>query len=150
MKVRALVFVAACVALPCPCAGQATATANPDSVRILRNRVAMVSDLRNLITAQEAYFADHLRYAPRMVDLAPRYTASDGVTIVVLNGAATGHSAIAIHRDSPDLVCAIAIGANAQNPIADGPEGAVICRLPDASIYNLRTPGRLAPDAASR
>jgi hypothetical protein len=109
-----------------------------------------MSDLRNFITAQEAYFADNLKYAAKMGDIAAAYRPSNGVTVVVLTGAATSHSAIAIHRDVPDLVCGVGIGPGVKNPLGDGPEGAVICRLPNGTMYNLRTPGRLAPDATSR
>ena len=41
------------------------------------------SDLRNLVTAQEAYFADHVTYAASLRQLQS-YQASPGVTVVIL------------------------------------------------------------------
>ena len=68
---------------------------------------AMKSDLRNLVTAQESYFADHGTYAPAMAGLADTIPglgfdgASSGNLIEIVQASATGWSAT-IRRDPPD------------------------------------------------
>jgi hypothetical protein len=93
----------------------------------------LTSDLRNYVTAQEAFFADNVRYAGRIRSLAAsefRYHASRGVTVVVLTASDRGHSAIAIHDDLPDHVCAIRVG-DVPPPLNDAAEeGEATCRRP--------------------
>ena len=91
------------------------------------------SDLRNYVTAQEAFFVHNVRYAGRVRSLAEsefRYQASRGVTVVVLTANDKGHSAIAIHDDLPDHVCAIRVG-DVPPPLNDAAEeGEATCRWP--------------------
>jgi hypothetical protein len=59
---------------------------------------AMKSDLRNLVTAQESFFADHHTFAPSLETLGPSsYQTSVGVTVVIDSGAADGWVATATH-----------------------------------------------------
>jgi hypothetical protein len=99
----------------------------PDSVLVRAVTAALRSDLRNFITAQEAYFADHVTYAPTLPAMASLYRPSRGVTLVVLVSGTTGHSEIAIHERVPGLVCATFVG-NAPAPLGRGDEGQVVCR----------------------
>jgi hypothetical protein len=128
--------VAALVFPPDPCSAQGTPPL--DSATVVARRTALVSDLRNVATAQEAYFADHARYARTYRELTG-YRTSSGVTLYVAVSSTTSHSAVAVHRDVPDLICGIAFGA--PNPVSGEPaDGTVTCRMPDGAVFN-RPPG---------
>ena len=86
------------------------------------------SDLRNLVTAQEAYFADHVTYATSLRQLQS-YRASAGVTVVILTSSDSSHSEIAITDKVPGLVCAMFVG-NAPKPFGVGKEAAPACHTP--------------------
>jgi type IV pilus assembly protein PilA len=51
---------------------------------------SMKSDLRNLITAQEAYYSDNLAYAASTGVLGTNYASSPGITVVIGGVSATG------------------------------------------------------------
>ena len=83
------------------------------------------SDLRNLATAQEAYFYDHSTYATDENDL--NYHRSPGVVTDIVSGNVQGWSASAHHPAADPLTCGISFG-NAPNPVAPGTaEGAIGC-----------------------
>ena len=82
--------------------------------------------LRQYVTAQEAYLVDHGRYAGGT--RAMRFTHEPGVTLVVLSSSVTGHRGLARHDDAPGTVCAIWIGS-APAPLGDrSREGEPSCR----------------------
>ena len=57
---------------------------------------SMKSDLRNLITAQEAYYSDNNQsYAQSTTNLGTNYKASTGITVVLGNVNSTGWQATA-------------------------------------------------------
>jgi type IV pilus assembly protein PilA len=57
---------------------------------------SMKSDLRNLITAQEAYYADNnSNYAGSTANLGTNYKSSTGVTVTIGGANATGWQATA-------------------------------------------------------
>ena len=87
------------------------------------------SDLRNFVTAQEMYFADHTTYASSLHAMREIYRPSPGVTLVVLTSSDMGHSEITIAEPVPGLVCAMYVG-NAPPPLGSGQEGEVVCRGP--------------------
>ena len=58
---------------------------------------SMKSDLRNLVTAQEAYFSDRTSYTTT-TGLGTAYAASAGVTVTVASPTGTGWSATATHQ----------------------------------------------------
>ena len=58
---------------------------------------AAKSDLRNAMTAQEAYYADHNTYASDIADLQPFFTASPDVTTTVTSGGISGFEMTAAH-----------------------------------------------------
>src|SRR5829696_2729240 len=64
---------------------------------------SMKSDLRNLVTAQEAYFADNSSaYAASITNLGTsRYKASTGVTVTISSGTSTNWAATASHSGLP-------------------------------------------------
>ncbi len=82
---------------------------------------SMKSDLRNLVTAQEAYFSDNnSSYANSISNMGTNYKASSGVTVTMGTVTATGWSATAAHS-STTRTCAISVGGTATN------EGEPVC-----------------------
>ena len=83
---------------------------------------SMKSDLRNLVTAQEAYFADNnSTYAASTGAMGTNYRASSGVTVTINSSTATGWTAKATHA-STLKTCNIALGGGATN------EGEPVCQ----------------------
>ena len=72
---------------------------------------AMKSDLRNLVTAQESYFADNMSYGS-IANLGTAYSSSAGVTVATSAVTATGWSASSTHTGTAQQ-CTIALGAAA-------------------------------------
>jgi len=101
----------------------------PDSLAIAGARQRLSSDLRNFITAQESYFADHETYASTIGQIGTRHRATKGVTIVLLTSSGTGHSEIAIDERVPGLVCGTFVG-NAPSPFGRGDEAEIVCHGP--------------------
>jgi type IV pilus assembly protein PilA len=82
---------------------------------------SMKSDLRNLITAQEAYFSDNnSSYAGSTTNLGTTYKSSSGVTVTIFGTSNTGWSASAAHT-STAKTCKISVGGTATN------EGEPVC-----------------------
>jgi hypothetical protein len=103
--------------------------APPDSVALAEARQRLASDLRNLITAQESFFADHETYASTMARLGDRYRPSQGVRVVLLTSSGTGHSEVALDERVPGLVCGTYVGT-APPPFGRGREAEVVCHGP--------------------
>ncbi len=72
-------------------------------------RAAVKSDLRNLAMAQDAYFADSLRYGFNR-DLGEGFRAMTGDSIVVEFADAKGYRAVGWHVNLPDIRCGIWAG----------------------------------------
>jgi type IV pilus assembly protein PilA len=89
------------------------------------NFAAMKSDLRNLTSAQEAYFYDHASYTNSLTAL--QFTGSRGDVIVITEATATGWSATATHPESYPHFCAMFIGTAAAVPPATA-AGVVACQ----------------------
>ena len=71
---------------------------------------SMKSDLRNLVTAQEAYFSDNTLYGT-IASLGTNFKASTGVTVDVTKALGTGWEAKASHTALPATkTCTIWIG----------------------------------------
>jgi len=85
---------------------------------------SMKSDLRNLITAQEAYFADQVTYASSTSNLNYSVSAGNTVTVGTANG--TGWNATA-KNNATTKTCGIYVGA-VTPPITGEPEGAPTCQ----------------------
>src|SRR5437899_2879730 len=76
---------------------------------------SMKSDLRNLITAEEAYFSDNnSTYASSTGALSTTYKASSGVTVTIGTVTNTGWTATSSHT-STTKTCSIAVGGTATN-----------------------------------
>jgi type IV pilus assembly protein PilA len=83
---------------------------------------SMKSDLRNLVTAQEAYFSDNnSSYASSTTVLGTNYRASSGVTVTIASVTATGWKATSSHA-STTKTCALSLGGGATN------EGEPVCQ----------------------
>ena len=84
----------------------------------------MKADLRNLVTAQEAYFADNVTYASTTTNL--NYNVSAGNTITVTANSGTGWSATS-KNTATAKTCGIYVGS-ATPPITGESEGAPTCQ----------------------
>lgn len=89
------------------------------------NAATLKSDLRNLATAQEAYFYDYTAYTPNLALL--RFRPSSGVTVTVLQADASGWAAEATHPLALPVICAIFIGGATPPPQAPT-EGQIGCQ----------------------
>ena len=69
---------------------------------------SMKSDLRNVITAEEAYFADSVKYTRSL--RAMRFESTVGVTLAVVL-TSDGYNAAAKHVRAPGWACAIYVGS---------------------------------------
>lgn len=73
---------------------------------------SMKSDLRNLVTAEEAYFADSVRYTS---NLGSWFSTTSGVVGPTIRVTADGWTAWVSHTQTP-LTCAIYVGSTARSP----------------------------------
>jgi prepilin-type N-terminal cleavage/methylation domain-containing protein len=83
---------------------------------------AMKSDLKNLITAQESWFADKTTYT---TNLGTSYAATTGVTVTINAADGAGWKATATHSGVPGMSCKIYAGTS--QVIAGQDEGAPAC-----------------------
>jgi type IV pilus assembly protein PilA len=90
---------------------------------------AAKSDLRNLVTAEEAFFADSSAY-PTVIDNTThlKYQNSTGTTVPVITVGAGFWSAVNTHTQLPaGNQCGIAMGTT--NPtVAGATEGSPVCK----------------------
>ena len=84
---------------------------------------AMKSDLRKVVSAAEAYFADNNTYVGYTGQLG-----SSGVTIVMSNTSATGWSAFAVHANAGFAKCEIGVGTGKPAGLAEGEPGGTACK----------------------
>ncbi len=88
---------------------------------------AMKSDLRNLVTAEEAYFSDSSKYTATITDL--KYQNTTGVnapTIVAPAGTGSWYATIT-HSQLSGTTCGVSV--NTTNPLVAGAtEGAPVCQ----------------------
>ena len=84
---------------------------------------AMKSDLRNLVTAQEAFFSENQNlYAATTGAMGTNYKSSTGVTVSMISGGTgTGWAASATHNALGARSCWIAVGQGATS------EGEPLC-----------------------
>ena len=84
----------------------------------------MKADLRNLVTAQEAYFADNVTYASVLTNL--NYNVSAGNTVAISSATGTGWAATS-KNNATTKTCGIFVGS-ATAPITGQNEGAPACQ----------------------
>jgi len=82
------------------------------------------ADLRNLVTAQEAYFSDNVTYATTTTNL--NYNVSVGNTITITSSSGTGWSGTSSNT-ATTTTCGIFVGS-ATPPITGENEGAPTCQ----------------------
>lgn len=70
----------------------------------------MRSDLRNMMSAEEAYFAEHATYTPALGALSS-FSPTPGVSIEILEANRGGWRAVARHQEAT-AVCRVAVGAS--------------------------------------
>lgn len=63
---------------------------------------AAKSDLRNLMSAQEAHYADNQTYADALADLGTSFVASENVTVTITSGDTGSYEATAAHAQGQD------------------------------------------------
>jgi type IV pilus assembly protein PilA len=84
---------------------------------------AMKSDLKNMVSAAEAYFSDNNSYAG--------YTApagSAGVTLAITAATAGGWAASASHSNATGATCIIGVGTSTPTGLAEGQPGGTACQ----------------------
>jgi len=82
---------------------------------------AMKTDLRNLVTVEEIFFADSLKYA---TDLGSRYTVSAGDLVPTIALTADGWTA-SITSTNTTQTCSVFVGSTSIPPAIK--EGAPVC-----------------------
>ena len=85
---------------------------------------SMKSDLRNLVTAQESYFADQVSYTTSTTNL--NYNPSTGNTVTIGTATGTGWNATESNTGT-SKTCGIYVGS-ASAPIAGQNEGEPKCQ----------------------
>ena len=83
---------------------------------------AMKSDLKNMVSAAEAYFSDNNTYAGYT---AP--TGSSGVSLT-FTGSATGWAGTASHANAAGATCEIGAGSDTPASLAEGQPGGATCK----------------------
>lgn len=89
------------------------------------NAAALKSDLRNLASAEEAYFFEKAVYSTDTAFL--KMQTSPGVVLTIISATASGWSARATHPLSYPLTCAMYSGTVASLPAPATTEGLVAC-----------------------
>src|SRR5206468_11498777 len=87
--------------------------------------LSMKSDLRNLVTAEEAYFADSVKYSATIGAGGVTFTQSTGNTLPAINTTADGWTAN-IKNVNTTKTCSIYIGSTSLAPA--GKEGEPKCQ----------------------
>ncbi len=87
---------------------------------------AMKSDLRNLVTAEEAFFSDSSKYTATLSQL--KFQSSTGVNAPTITTGAGFWTATVDHTQLPGMQCGL--GINTANPIAGvvAAEGEPACK----------------------
>lgn len=97
-------------------------------VKTKANVTTMKTDLRNLMTSQEAHLAGTGSYYDGPIP-APGagFNSSAGVTLTLLDVTTSGWAAAATHTSAPDWTCAVFVGsAGAVAPAIE--EGQIACQ----------------------
>jgi type IV pilus assembly protein PilA len=92
-------------------------------------KTAMISDLRNLVTAEEAFFSDSGKYSNTMDSLHVKFTPSQNVTVVIDPPGSGYWSATARHSQLQSPVVTCGIGMNTVNPtVSTASDGSPACQ----------------------
>jgi hypothetical protein len=86
------------------------------------------TDLRNLVPAEEAYFADQHRYGVLAeLEQGNAYAPSSGDSIEIVAVDTIGWHALGQHMNLPDKQCGVWVGARPPDGMHGATEGQVIC-----------------------
>ena len=86
---------------------------------------AMKSDLRNMVTAEEAFFSDSSKYSTDLTQI--NFKQSTGVNTPTITTGAGYWSATVSHSQLPSSTCAIAV--NTTNPlVSTANDGEPVCQ----------------------
>ena len=85
------------------------------------------SDLRNLVTAEEAYFADHTTYSPSTTQTGFSYNQSAAVTVTISAAGGSGWNAGSVHSGTT-VTCSIWAGDSTTYVVTGASEGAPLCQ----------------------
>jgi len=88
-------------------------------------QAVMKSDLRNLVTAEEVYFADSVKYTADLKTIASFYKSSPGVIGLHITLTADGWMG-SVGHEGTSTVCVIYVGSTAIAPATQ--EGKPVCR----------------------
>jgi prepilin-type N-terminal cleavage/methylation domain-containing protein len=77
---------------------------------------SMKSDLRNLVTAEEAYFADSVKYTTTVGAGGISYATTTGVTGPTITLTGDGFTAWVGHTTTAGKTCAVYVGSTALAP----------------------------------
>jgi prepilin-type N-terminal cleavage/methylation domain-containing protein len=90
-------------------------------------KTAMVSDLRNLVTAEEAFFSDSGKYSNTIDSSHVKFSSSKSVTVTIAQPGTGYWSATATHSQLSGVTCGI--GMNTTNPtVTTANEGEPACK----------------------
>lgn len=89
------------------------------------NAAALRADLRNLASAQEAYFHEFSHYSTDTAAL--KFNSSQGVVLTIISASQGGWAAKATHPQSFPLTCSVFSGTVSAPPYPGDPEGVVSC-----------------------
>jgi hypothetical protein len=89
-------------------------------------RAQLRGDLHDVVLAEEAYFADHHRYAAR-AELGDGFAATTNDSIVIVPADSRGYAATGTHAYLPDVGCGIWSGVRPADGMHGAAEGAVTC-----------------------
>jgi len=88
-------------------------------------QAVMKSDLRNLVTAEEVYFADSVKYTADLKTIASFYKSSPGVVALHITLTADGWTG-SVGHEGTSTVCVIYVGSTAIAPATQ--EAKPVCR----------------------
>lgn len=95
------------------------------SVKERARVAAMVSDLRNITTAQEGYFHDRNTYASTPALLAPAFVPSPGDSLTIVQSTGSGWSARVVN-DQTSITCALFFSVPPAAPATK--DGVIFCK----------------------
>jgi prepilin-type N-terminal cleavage/methylation domain-containing protein len=90
-------------------------------------KTAMISDLRNLVTAEEAFFSDSGKYSQTIDSAHVKFAPSSGVNLPAIVTGSGYWTATNTHTQLTGVVCGI--GMNTTNPtVSSAGEGEPACK----------------------
>jgi uncharacterized protein (TIGR02246 family) len=107
---------------------------------------AMQADLRRLVTAEEAYFADRAKYTTDLAELAPYFRPGEGAAALNITLTADGWTAV-LRYTGTRTFCVAYVGSTPIPPATA--EGKPVCQAGGA-VPTMTGPGSLTDTAAVR